>query len=588
MISTSSPNKRVMVGFRTKLLAAMMLVVSGLAALGVYFAQRNVVANTGRDLRQKFQAELSWLHKVQELRNAALAERCRALASKPRIHAALEDNAPDLLYPSAKDELRDLMEGQEPLLAAAANSLHARFYRFLDSNGSVLSAPNPKDVGELDPAVEEQLALKKLPETQQIGYVSESANGADDSIDEVVAVPIFSTETGEVISTLVVGFKPFELESKSESAGMKSGLWVNGHLYLRSLQKSAQNDLARQVRKAIAKRDRAQNFIVQMNGTPHLLFYKRLNPNSAFPAAYEACLYPLTARIAQLHRLRWQIGSAGVLLLFGGFVASNFVAARLSKPVEQLAVDSQTARLQRKRVEAALASTSEKLQRSTRYSADASHQLKSPVTILRIGLETLLAREDLKSEVYEELSTLVHQTHRLAGVIDDLLLLSRMEAGHVEIAAEPVNLSLLIEEWLDDLSAVPDSIDVEIDKNIPPGLNVIGEKRYTSLIVQNLLENARKYNRPGGCIRVNARQNGTHILLSVGNTGRPIPPEAQPRIFDRFHRGGSGSAISGHGLGLNLARELVRLHRGDIRLASSENDWTEFEVSFPVAQFAAG
>ena len=588
MSSTSNPNKPVMVGFRTKLLAAMMLVVSGLAALGVYFAQHNVVANTGRDLRQKFQAELSWLHKVQELRNAALAERCRALASKPRIHAALEDNALDLLYPSAKDELRDLMEGEEPRPAAAANSLHARFYRFLDSNGSVLSAPNPKDVGELDPAVEEQLALKKLPETQQIGYVSESANGADDSIDEVVAVPIFSTETGEVISTLVVGFKPFELESKPERAGMKSGLWVNGHLYLRSLQKPAQNDLAREVRKAIAKRDRAQNFIVQMNGTSHLLFYKRLNPNSAFPAAYEACLYPLTARIAQLHRLRWQIGSAGVLLLFGGFVASNFVATRLSKPVEQLAVDSEMARLQRRRVEAALASTSEKLQRSTRYSADASHQLKSPVTILRIGLETLLARDDLKSEVYEELSTLVHQTHRLAGVIDDLLLLSRMEAGHVEIAAEPVNLSLLIEEWLDDLSAVPDSIDVKIDKNIPAGLNVTGEKRYTSLIVQNLLENARKYNRPGGRIRVNARQNGTHILLRVGNTGRPIPPEAQPRIFERFHRGGSGSAISGHGLGLNLARELVRLHRGDIRLASSENDWTEFEVSFPVAQSAAG
>jgi len=224
------------------------------------------------------------------------------------------------------------------------------------------------------------------------------------------------------------------------------------------------------------------------------------------------------------------------------------------------------------------------LKRSTRYSADASHQLKSPVTILRIGLETLLAREDFKPEVYEELSSLIHQTHRLAGVIDDLLLLSRMEAGHLEIASESVNLSQLIDEWLDDFSAIPDSADMKIEKDFPMDLNVAGEKRYTSLIVQNLLENARKYNHAGGRIRVSARQNTDYVLLTIGNTGRPIPPDAQPHIFERFRRDGTVSGISGHGLGLNLARELARLHGGNIRLACSENDWTEFEVSFPVAQ----
>jgi signal transduction histidine kinase len=273
-----------------------------------------------------------------------------------------------------------------------------------------------------------------------------------------------------------------------------------------------------------------------------------------------------------------------MLLFLVGFAASNFVAARFSKPVEQLAVDSEKDRVQRKRAETALASTSEKLKRSTRYSADASHQLKSPVTILRIGLEALLAREEFKPEVYEELSSLIHQTHRLAGVIDDLLLLSRMEAGHLEIAAESVNLSQLIDEWLDDLSAVPDSIDVKINKDVPSELNIIGEKRYTSLIVQNLLENALKYNHPGGRIRVRAERNTNHVLLTIGNTGRPIPPDAQPHIFEQFRRGGTNSAISGHGLGLNLARQLARLHGGDIRLACSENDWTEFELRFPVAQ----
>jgi signal transduction histidine kinase len=271
------------------------------------------------------------------------------------------------------------------------------------------------------------------------------------------------------------------------------------------------------------------------------------------------------------------------LLLLGGFVASHFVAARLAVPVEKLALDSEENRAQRKRAEAALASTSEKLKRSTRYSADASHQLKSPVTLLRAGLEGLLGREDFKPEIYEELSALLHQTHRLTGVIDDLLLLARMDAGHLEIESGPVNLSQLIEEWLDDLGALPDSPDVKIERDIPADLYIAGEKRYTSLIVQNLLENARRYNRPGGLIRVTAHRERGEVVLAIGNTGRSIPRDAQEHIFERFHHGSTGSDVSSHGLGLNLARNLARLHGGDLRLVGSEKDWTEFEARFRIA-----
>ena len=562
-----------------------MLVVSGLTALGLYFTQLKVMGDEERDLRQDFQAEVSSLHKVQELRHAALAERCRALALKPRIHAALEDNALDLLYPSAKDELRDLMEGEEPPSKQAARSLHARFYRFLDSAGAVLSPPNPKDVGVLSTQAEAQLVLTRVPETQQIGYLSEHADPAGETVDEVMAVPIFSTETGDVISALVVGFKPFELAGKRADAAMRSGIWVNGRLQLPSLPPSTQAALSSEIANAVARSDRPQsNFTVTVDDAPHLLFYKRLNPDSLFSPAYEICLYPLASSIARQHRLRWQVGGAGALLLLGGFVASHFVAARLSVPVEKLAVDSEENRAQRKRAEAALATTSEELKRSTRYSADASHQLKSPVTVLRTGLETLLAREDFRPEVYHELSALLHQTYRLTGVIDDLLLLSRMDAGHLQIESEPVNLSHLVEEWLDDLGALPDSLDVKIEKEIPGELYVAGEKRYTSLIVQNLLENARKYNRPGGCIRVAAHKESNEIVLDIGNTGRSIALSGQEHIFKRFQRGSGGAGVSGHGLGLNLARELALLHGGDLRLVRSDDDWTEFEVRFRVAQ----
>ena len=561
--------------FRTRLFTAIMVIVATLTALGFYLAQRRVTADAERNLQQTFQTELSSMHKVEELRHAALADRCIALVAKPRIHAAIEDDAIDLLYPSAKDELRDLMEGEEPPPEQAARSLHARFYRFLDDTGAVIKPPNPSDVGELDAATEAQLSLRKLPDTRQIGYIQSAG-----AIHEVIAVPIFSTDTGDLVSALVIGFKPFELENKN--TGMQSGIWVDGHLHLPALAPSAQSSLNEKITPALANSDSEQNYFrVEVAGATQLLFHKRLNPGSLFPPAYEICLYPLASWTAQLDRLRWQIGGAGALLLLGGFVASHFVARSMSAPVKKLALDSEENRAERERAEAALASTAEELERSTRYSADASHQLKSPMTVLRIGLESLLEREGFKPEVYEELSTLLHQTRRLTGVIDDLLLLSRMDAGHLQIASTPVNLSQLVDEWLDDLGALPDSPDVKIEKEFPRGLFVGGEKRYTSLIVQNLLENARKYNRAGGRIRVSAHGNGSDVVLTIGNTGRTIPPGEN--IFERFHHSSSPSAASGHGIGLNLARELARLHGGELRLVRSESDWTEFEVRFSAA-----
>src|SRR5947207_2253009 len=415
--------------FRTRLFTAMMIVVATLTALGFYLAQRKVTADAERNLQQIFQNELSSLHKFEELRHAALADRCNALAAKSRINAAIED----------------------------------------------------------------------------------------------------------------------------KHTGMKSGIWTNGHLHLPALPTASQTTLNKRVVDALANSDQDENYFrVDAGGAPQLLFYKRLNPGSLFPPAYEICVYPLSYSLEELRRLRWQVSGAGALLLLGGFIASHLIALRFSAPVKKLALDSEENRAKRRHAEAALASTAQELERSTRYSADASHQLKSPVTVLRVGLESLLEREGFKPAIYEELSVLLHQTHRLTGVIEDLLLLSRMDAGHLQFASTPVNLSQLVDEWVDDLGALPDSPDVKIEKEFPPALFVAGEKRYTSLVVQNLLENARKYNRPGGRIRVSACANGRGVVLTVGNTGCVIAPGEN--IFERFHHSSTPSAASGHGIGLKLAR----------------------------------
>jgi len=208
------------------------------------------------------------------------------------------------------------------------------------------------------------------------------------------------------------------------------------------------------------------------------------------------------------------------------------------------------------------------------------------VTVLRVGIEELLRRENLEPALYDELSSLHHQTYRLTCVIDDLLLLSRMDAGRLKIEFSPVDLSQLVEEWLDDLDALPDPLGLDVKAHLPEELFIAGERRYTSLILRNLLENARKYNRSGGRIHVTAREENGSVYFTVGNNGPAIPAEMQPHIFDRFSRGPNGETVAGHGLGLNLARELVRLHGGELNLVSSENDWTEFEVRFRPAEAA--
>jgi signal transduction histidine kinase len=587
--SAREPAKSHPVSFRTKLLVAMMLLVSTLTATGLYLAEHNATKEMKRDRRRDFQAELAAMHRVEEVRFAALAERFRVIMKKPRLHAALEDNALDLLYPSARDELRDVMM-KDPALTAAEQSrgLHARFYRFLDRTGTVLPPPSGADVGELTPEEETQLTLKPLPSTPQVGYLVRTGAVENERIDEIIALPIQSTETSEVIAALVMGFKPVDMEETLAGDGMKSGIWVNGFLQLPGVSESARAAVHQEMDRALrSQTDAERSYRVQIEGVSHLLFYKQLNPDSVYPAAYEVCIYSLHSSMAQQRRLRWQILGTGAALLVLAFVASHLIAARLAAPVEKLAVDSAQDRAHRKRAEETLASTHEELKRSTRFSADASHQLKTPVTVLRAGLEQLLARENFPDEVYDELSALVHQTYRLTGVIDDLLLLSRMDAGRLQIDFKPINLTQLVDDWLDDLSALPDAVEVAVTRDLPPTLEIASERRYASLIVQNLLENARKYNHPGGRIHVAARTEGDWAVLTVGNTGPLIPAKMQERIFERFARGAASEAVSGHGLGLNLARQLARLHGGDLHLVSSNEKWTEFAVRFQLARAPA-
>ncbi len=561
----------------------MAFVVLAITLAGLYLAERSVTAETQHDLQLAFSSEVGLLRTIREIRHASLAERCRALVRKPRIHAALEDDALDLLYPSAKEELGDALPGGGKVADDSRRSVHARFYRFLGINGAVIPPFNAPEVGILEPEEEKRLSFPTVLDAQQSGYIVRR----DGEIVEVIATPIISMETGEPIAALVAGFSPAAGDRRVE--GLQGGLWLGGILYLPGLSPNAQGALSAEVSRLASLKDdsAAKGVRVRVDGAEQMLFVEHLNPGSFFPPAYEVGIFPLANLLERQSELRWQAVLAGALLLGMGIAASYAISTKLAAPVRALVAVSAENRVLRERAEAALEVKRAELERTARFSADASHQLKTPVAVFRAGLDELLSREDIPHEAREELFVLVHQTFRLTSIIDSLLLLSRLDSGRLKLDLAPVDLNHLIETCVDDFALLHDESEPEVQTDLQPSLTISGDVRYTRLILQNLLENARKYGYSGTPIRLITCADGAEVVLRVANRGIPIPQSSWEHIFERFHRAGVGENIPGHGLGLNLARELCALHGGGMRVIRSDAEWTEFEVRFRQSEAAA-
>src|SRR5207302_4422351 len=199
-------------------------------------------------------------------------------------------------------------------------------------------------------------------EGQQVGYVVAKNDDGREALHQVIATPIVTTDTGEAIGAIVLGFAPMELDAKHAGAEIKSGLWLDRALHMPSMTQPAAAALGRAVTKAVGAPGRPESsFAVDVNGAPHLLFYKMLNPGSRFAPAYQVCVYPLAESLARERRMRWKIIGSGLLLLLAGLAASHFVSGRMSAPVERLAEHSAELLAQRERAEAALEMTNEEL-----------------------------------------------------------------------------------------------------------------------------------------------------------------------------------------------------------------------------------
>src|SRR6476660_9712806 len=223
-----------------------------------------------------------------------------------------------------------------------------------------------------------------------------------------------------------------------------------------------------------------------------------------------------------------------------------------------------------------LNATFERLQRSfeqsARFSADASHHLKTPIAILRADVEEILADVNCSESTQARAEGLLHRIHHLSSVVENLLLLSRADAGRVELSKAEFELGEVLEGVLDDALTLAEPLDLTVEADIPKHLLLKADPTFVGIIAQNLVENAVKYNTPGGRIEVE---------MTIGNTGDGIPKERAGLLFERFYRVCGGERVPGHGLGLSIARELARAHGGDVELVRSDESWTEIRVRLP-------
>lgn len=220
---------------------------------------------------------------------------------------------------------------------------------------------------------------------------------------------------------------------------------------------------------------------------------------------------------------------------------------------------------------------------AAQFSADASHQLRTPVAVLRAGLDSLRTAPDCTPAFRTELDALLKQTRRLTTLTKDLLLLAKADAGRLDLAAGEVDLSALARAAADDAGILCEARGITLETEADASVAARGDARRIAVILQNLTENAVKYAGDDGRVTITCLTDSGQAIVRVGNTGQGIPAEHHASLFSRFYRAGAGENIRGAGLGLNIARTLARAQHGDVTLISSGDNWTEFELRLPAA-----
>jgi len=230
--------------------------------------------------------------------------------------------------------------------------------------------------------------------------------------------------------------------------------------------------------------------------------------------------------------------------------------------------------------------------RTRQFSAFAAHEIKTPLTILRVQIENEMRHEEPGSERQQFLANLMKDVSRLRNVTEKLLLLFRADAGNLQLHVRELDLAEVLRKLVEDAEIL--APELEIESRAPHELKLMADRSLLTQAVQNLVSNAIRHNRrrpkQKGFLRVELTEAEGNARVRVTNSSREIPAELRARLFTMFYRGDrSGSDFhGGAGLGLLLTREITRAHGGDVELVQSNDEETVFELWLPVVKPPAG
>jgi len=223
-------------------------------------------------------------------------------------------------------------------------------------------------------------------------------------------------------------------------------------------------------------------------------------------------------------------------------------------------------------------------QHINRFSADASHELRTPLTILQLELEGIAQSHRLNPSLTDQIGSALEETHRMSHIVENLLAISRLDAGEVKMDKTRLDLGQLAASTAEQMRLLAEEKLILFRSNVATNICVEGDRSRLQQVIVNLVANAIKYTQEGGEVEVNVREDRGTAVLEVSDNGAGISAHALPHVFERFYRADKARSRNsgGAGLGLAIVKAICTAHGAEIKVSSEEGHGSRFTVELPL------